>query len=67
MESNKKYVSPQEWNIAYGDYLSQADDYEVQHKKLLKRDKVYKYTFYSLIGTVCIAGYLIILRMLSRM
>ncbi len=67
METKKKYVSPQNWNIAYGDYLSQADDYEVQHKKLLKRDKIYKYTFYGLLGSFFTVGYLIVLRMLTRM
>lgn len=67
MESNKKYVAPENWNIAYGDYLSQADDYEVQHKKLLKRDKIYKYSFYSILASFSALAYIIVLKILSRM
>ncbi|MFH0736141.1 MAG: hypothetical protein V1773_16935 [bacterium] len=64
---NKKYVSPKNWTIAYGDYLSQCDDYEMQHNKIIKRDKVYKYTFYSLIGVVLVSMFFVILHVVSKM
>jgi len=63
---NQKHVSSKSWSSLFGDYISQYDDYEIQPKKMLKRDKMYRRTFYDLIGFVVTVGYLFILRIVSK-
>ncbi len=63
----KQYIHPKDWTIECGDYLSQCDDYEVQHQKLLKKDKIYRLTLKWVASAFAFTVFMIILTMVSKL
>jgi len=65
--NNQNYIPPKEWTIECGDYLSQCDDYEVQHQKLLKKDKYQRLVLKGAATMFVFTVFIFVLRIVAKM